>query len=757
MALLGQDTLVTGPLPDGAFLLETFQGREALGKPYRYDLTLLCEDYNLPVGKVLGQSLTVRFKLDSGEFRYFNGIVTSFSKVGSAVRHARYAVVLNPTLSLLDCAHSCRVFNDTTNFDPDPEAKQPAQNAIDIVKTILGDLDVSSLEVIRTDHVYRDRRYCVQYRETDFNFVQRLLEDEGIYYFFLHEDGHHTMVMADHIGAHTKVEGYESILYLPREHKEILEEEHFWSLTVAGSLFPGKFAVLRGYDYTKVRPSGPQVESKKSARPQSGQKSGSNSADGDEPTGLLAAKYEDYDYPGGLSDQPPAEEEAQVRMQTDLVANTLIEVEGNTMGLGVGDLVTLRKAASGKDVNPFWTEADFKQEYLITAATYSISIDQYETGEAAGGDEPFRVKYTLLDTSTQFRPQRSAVKPRIEGPQTAIVVGASGDEIYTDKLARVKVQFDWDREHERDQKSSCWVRVAQVWAGKHWGAIHIPRVGQEVIVEFLDGDPDRPIITGRVYNTDCTPPYTLPDNKTQSGIKSRSSKDGQEQNFNEIRFEDLKGKEELHVQAERNMSTHVKRNQTLYVGGDQSITIHGNQTITVEGSDEKTGKKLPVQSVTKVTGKHTFDASDTIKIQAPTSITLECGGSTIVMEPGKITMTAGDGAKIVLDAEALTEAKGGGKTLHNADVLHQSKLGAQVKLDANVLAKSVPGSSLTLDANAALAATASVSIQGPAGVSVSGGTGSIGVDAAGVAVAGPKVDLSGQTMVNIAGATVKIN
>jgi type VI secretion system secreted protein VgrG len=315
--------------------------------------------------------------------------------------------------------------------------------------------------------------------------------------------------------------------------------------------------------------------------------------------------------------------------------------------------------------------------------------------------------------------------------------------------------------------------VAQVWAGKQWGAIHIPRIGQEVIVEFLDGDPDRPIITGRVYNEDNLPPYELPANMTQSGIKSRSSKGGTASNFNEIRFEDLKGKEELHIQAELDMSTNVKRNQTLYVGGDQSITIHGNQTISVHGTDEKTGKKVPVQSVTNVTGKHTFDASDTIKIQAPTSITLECGGSTIVMEPGKIAITAGDGAQVVLDANALTQASGGGMTKHDANVLHEASGGGKILIDANVKADSAGGSALLLDANvkaesaggskvqldtnAALEGTVNASVSGAVEATLTGATGSVKAGPAGAEVSGPKVDISGQAMTTIAGGMVKIN
>jgi type VI secretion system secreted protein VgrG len=286
--------------------------------------------------------------------------------------------------------------------------------------------------------------------------------------------------------------------------------------------------------------------------------------------------------------------------------------------------------------------------------------------------------------------------------------------------------------------------VAQVWAGKQWGAIHIPRIGQEVIVDFLDGDPDRPIVTGRVYNTDSMPPYALPDNKTQSGIKSRSSKGGTADNFNEIRFEDLKGKEELHIQAELDMSTNVKRNESLSVGGDRSVSVTGNQSVSISGKGSS-----PIHSTTKVTGKYDLDVSDTIHIKAPTSITLECPGSKIEMLPGKITITAGDGAKVVLDANALVQSAAGAKTLHNANVLSQSVPGAKLQLDANVLAQSVPGSTLVLDANA--------TVQGTAQAMMTASGSSVTASPSGVDVSGPTVNVSGSGMVSVTGGVVKVN
>jgi len=709
MPLLGRDTVVTGPVDEGVLLLESFHGKEALGTPYRYDLTLLSQDSEIPVDKVLGQPLTIQIRLPSGD-RFFGGVVTYFAKTGYAMNHTRYAAVVNPKLALFDYASDCRIFFN---------GKAP-----DLAKEVLAKRGFSDVES-PLNGSYRTREYCVQYRETDLNFIQRLLEEEGIYYFFKHDESKQTLVLADSATAHAAAPGYDSILYIPKEHKMAIEEEHFWSLRVAGSLFAGNYKIVRGYDYEQRRALQTQFGVKPSQETQPG------------------ANFEDYDYPGGLSEEADANEEANLRLQADVVANTLIEVEGNTLGVGVGNLVTLRRPlAISEDFNPFWSDGDFEKEYIVTSARYSISINQFESGDVADSDEPFKATYTLLDSQTPFRPRRTATKPRIEGPQTALVVGPDGEEIYTDKsgLGRVMVQFDWDRLGKRNEKSSCWVRVAQVWAGAKWGAMHIPRIGHEVIVEFLDGDPDRPIITGRVYNADNMPPYALPENKTQSGIKSRSSKGGSASNFNEIRFEDLKGKEELHIQAELDMSTNVKRNQTLYVGGDQNVTIHGNQTVSVHGTDEKTGKKLPVQSKTTVTGKHTFDASDTIKIQAPTSITLECGGSTIVMVPGSITLSAGGGAKIVLDANALTQASGGGKTVHDANVLHQSNGGAKILLDANVRAESSGGSALQLDGNALVDGKSTATLQGASSAAISAGGSSVKTSSGGIDLAGSMVN-----------------
>jgi type VI secretion system secreted protein VgrG len=349
------------------------------------------------------------------------------------------------------------------------------------------------------------------------------------------------------------------------------------------------------------------------------------------------------------------------------------------------------------------------------------------------------------------------------------VVGASGDEICTDEFGRVKVQFDWDRNGERDQKAGCWVRVAQVWAGKQWGAMHIPRVGQEVIVEFLDGDPDRPIITGRVYNKDNMPPYELPKNKTQSGIKSRSSKDGTASNFNELRFEDLKGKEELHIQAEKDMSTLVKNNQSTSVGADRSVSVGGNHSVSVNGTQSTTVTKDETQTykanrTMKVTGKNndtvtdthtaTYDNTRTETVKAPDALTVNAGDKTITVH-GKFDNTVDTEFKVTK----------GGTTMTITDDFVMSATG---KMDLHNPGTSVigEGTKLTLNAGAELTLTcgsSSISMKSDGTIEITGKTVKIGnatnnaaFEPAGTTINGVQITSSATGIHQISGALVKV-
>jgi type VI secretion system secreted protein VgrG len=304
---------------------------------------------------------------------------------------------------------------------------------------------------------------------------------------------------------------------------------------------------------------------------------------------------------------------------------------------------------------------------------------------AREGGADYRNEFRCIPLAVPFHPARVSPKPRVRGSQTAVVVGPAGEEIYTDEHSRVKVQFHWDREGKMDENSSCWVRVSQPWAGKAWGAVAIPRIGQEVLVDFLEGDPDRPIITGRVYNAEQIPPYSLPTNKTQTGIKSRSSKEGNSSTFNEIRLEDKKGSEQVTIRAQKDMSTTVLNNESLSVGGDRSISVDKTHTETIKKDTEITVTEGKLE--TKVaTGTVLLQAqSNSVKVEASTQahllghgdvlverdgshrmeitggdLTLICGGSSIEMTDSDITLSS---PQISLEADIKVEIKVGASTV----------------------------------------------------------------------------------------------
>jgi len=703
------------------------QGEEELGQPFKYDVTLLSENSHLALDDLLGETVTVELDLpdstptENDKTRYFHGYVTRLSRQGVHGRDHVYFATIRPWLWLLSRSSNCRIF---------PLKDAADASVAEIIKSVFRAHGMTDFE----DHIKGkyQREFVVQYRETDLNFVSRLMEEYGIYYFFRHEAGKHTLVLTDSSIPHKTVKGYEEVPYYPSSGTHVVLDDHIDDWGAARQIQPGT-VFLKDFDFED--PNGDLLVSRSA------------------PNAHKMAKSERYEYPGGFLNRGVGEELARIRHEELDVRYEQFKASGNARGLTTGCLFRLKGGPVGTE----------DSDYLLTAASFSIEGPDYESGGSAGGD-PYRCSFAAIDSKCPFRTEASTPHPTIAGPQTATVVGDKDQEITTDEYGRVKVKFHWDRrtgnqkepskvdKNKNDPNSSCWVRVAQMWAGAGFGAINIPRVGDEVIVDFLEGDPDRPIITGRVYNKTHMPPYTLEDHKTQTGIKTRSVGEGANaDNFNEIRFEDLKGKEELHIQAERDMSTHVKRNQTTTVDGNQTITVIGNQSITVKGKG-----KSPVHSVSSVTGKHTFDASDTIKIQAPTSITLECGGSTLVMEPGKITITAGGGATIVLDGNALTKASGGGKTLHDANVLHQSNGGAKVLLDANVLAQSNGGSTVVLDGNAAMEGKGTATVKGATEATLTAG-GAVKTTPAGVEATGTKIDVTGSAAVNVTGAMVKIN
>ncbi len=576
---------VSSPLGKDVLLFRAMSASERLSHPFEFDLELLSKNHDIELDDVVGQILTVRLDMPAEDkTRYFNGYVSQFSYEGGLREFSRYRATLRPWLWLLTRKADCRIFQ---------QMKVP-----EIIEKIFQDNGFSDFENALSGE-YRQWDYCVQYRETDFNFVSRLMEQEGIYYYFRHEDGKHTLVLSDSVSAHDPIPGFEEVPYYPPIEGSHRERDHLSAWSVAKQVQTGKYS-LRDFDFEK--PSA-DLETRNN-----------------NPLDHAQKEFEVYDYPGEYVEAGDGETYARIRLEELQSRHERAYGNGNAAGLFAGGLFSL--AGFPRD--------DQNREYLVVSSTVELSSEAYLAG-TGGGETDSQCSIVALDSKTPYRAPRVTPKPMVQGPQTAIVVGPSGEEIYTDKYGRVKVQFHWDRLGEDNENSSCWIRVSYPWAGKNWGAVHIPRIGQEVIVDFLEGDPDRPIITGRVYNAESMVPYELPGNMTQSGIKSRSSKGGAGDNFNEIRFEDKKGEEQVYIHAEKNQdnivendeTTSVGHDRTEDVGNDETISIHGNRTETVDKDETITIHQNRTETVDQdetitihQNRTETVDQNETIKIGA---------------------------------------------------------------------------------------------------------------------------------------------
>ena len=542
--------IVNTSLGGDVLLLRSFSGTEQLGRPFHYELDLLSENDAIDFDHVVGTDIAVGLVLQKGGARYFSGCVSRFVHTGRSGRLAHYHATVVPWLWFLTRTADCRIF--LNEKEPKPAGA--------IVKEVIQEHGFSQLlDSKGLSGTYHKWEYCVQYRETDFNFISRLLENEGIYYYFAHGNGEHKMMLADSMSAHKAFPGYEEIQYRPPD-EAFREKETIYDWRIERELQPGA-CTLNDFDFEKPRT--PLITDSKVKRmhPRFG--------------------HEIYDYPGAYVTEGDGKTYAKVRIEELQSDFEVVSGESNARGIAPGYKFKLIDCPRG----------DQNREYLVTSANYHIESDEYDASGNSGGPT-YTCTFTAVPKDQPFRPARVTPKPMIQGPQTAIVVGKKGEEIWTDKYGRVKLQFHWDRYGKSDENSSCWVRVSQEWAGKNWGSMHVPRIGQEVIVDFLEGDPDRPIITGRVYNAEQMPPYGLPAEMTKSTLKSNSSKGGV--GFNEIRFEDKKDKEQIFIHAERNMDVRVKGSRMESVGGDQHVTVGG----------EKDGKKSGNQHVTVFQDDH---------------------------------------------------------------------------------------------------------------------------------------------------------
>jgi type VI secretion system secreted protein VgrG len=602
---------VKSALPADVLLFSSMNSSEQLGRLPEYRVQLLSTDSDIKIGDVLGTPMCIDLELTGGTTRHFHGIVTRFCSTGWNGEYARYEAIIHPWLWLLKKSSNCRIFQGMT--------------VPDIVKSVCSTYGgLVSLSADGLTAEYPALIYCVQYRETDFDFVCRLLEDAGIYFYFTCTDDSHTMVLADSYNTHEDIDGYDSLKFTNSKKSGGLIEETVSQWVASGEIQSSSYA-MNDYNFEKSQGS-----------TSGGMKSISTIAAAFEQTA-----YEMYDYPGQYVDAAHGDLLAKARLERLHGQCELIDARSDARGLFAGGLFTL--ADHPRD--------DQNRKYLVTGARYQINGGDYTSGGSA--DMNVECRFTAIGHTFPYRPSAVIAKPIVQGPQTAIVVGKAGEEIWTDEHGRIKVQFHWDRLGGDDEQSSCWVRVSQTWAGKGWGAFTLPRIGMEVVVSFLEGDPDRPLVTGCVYNSDAMPPYALPANQTRSTFKTNSSKGGG--GYNELRFEDKKGAEEIYMQAERDFNRVVKNNDTLKVGfevakaGNQTIDIKNNQDTTV-GADQTLTVGHDQTDHIKNDQFETIDNNQTLKVGVDCKRTI--GNDQVVSIGNNDTRTTGNNQVVKIGNDA---------------------------------------------------------------------------------------------------------
>jgi len=701
----GRPMALATPLGTDVLLLERFAGSEGLSRLFRCQLDLLAEvPASVAFDKVLGESVTVTLAMLGGGKRYFNGIVKSFSQ-GPELRGAlgastfrRYRAEVVPKLWLLTRQARSRIFQQIT--------------VPDILKKVLTGLDVTW----QVQGTFKPRDYCVQYRETDFDFASRLMEEEGIYYYFKHADGSHSMVVANTPQSHADVPSPAALIYETVEGGtrpqsrifgwEKTQEVRSTKVTLWDSCFELPGQNLQAMQATLDSVSAGTVKHKL--------KLSANSAS------------EQYDYPGGYAQRfdgvapGGGDRAADVQnIQQDNARTAGIRMQQETMpALVIEGLSTCEQLTAGHKFQ-LQRHFDADGEYVLIAVEHTASLGGVYTFEF-GKEESYENRFRCIPIGLPYRPPQVTPRAGVWGTQTAVVVGPKGEEIFTDKYGRIKVQFPWDRDGQNNADSSCWLRVATPWAGQQWGAIHIPRIGQEVIVAFEEGDPDRPIVVGSVYNAAQMPPYTLPDNRTQSGIKSRSTLKGDATKFNEIRFEDKKDSEQITIHAEKDFVREVENNDSLKVGfdkkdkGDRTITVFNNETETVGGGKDKcadgsqTVEIWNSQTVTVGKGEgQAKDGSQTITIYKDRTATLKTGNETLTVDKGNrtVTISTGNDSLTIKQGDQTIKISQGSSTL---DAMKSITL-------------KVGDNSITIDTSGVTIKGANVSAEAKAQLSLKGG------------------------------------
>jgi type VI secretion system secreted protein VgrG len=739
-------------------LFRSLAGSEQISRLFEFRVKLLSESDSISAKSLLGQDMSIEIDLttekNGGGKRFLSGQIAKFDFDGRDGDFFSYSATLRPWLWLATRRSDFKIFQFKT---------VPV-----IVQEILAPYGFTVINKLTGN--YRSWDYCVQYGETDFNFISRLLEAEGAYFYFEHQQGSHKLVLADGIGSHSPLpNGPTTIPYYPGTRAAHVHDEDFMDGWESNEdIASGHFAA-DDYDFEKPKAL---LDTKQQ-----------------QPAGHSQDSWEIYDWPGGYTQVGDGENYARVRIEQLKAEREAMQGRGNARNLAPGYLFSLSKYPRG----------DQNQQYLIESADYRFDENVHRSdGGSPDSATRYRLNITVVPSKVAYRSQRATPKPHTTGPQTAEVVGPPGEEIYTDKYGRVKVQFHWDRYGKKDENSSCWIRVSSPWAGSNYGAIHLPRIGQEVVVDFLNGDPDYPIITGRVYNADQMPPWELPANKTQSGIKTRSSKDGTPGSgekatpgmTNVIRFEDQAGSEQLWFHAQKDQLTEVENDEDKWVGQDrrkvidrdefntihrdrteivdrnekinvhgwrteevdldETITIHQNRTEVVDLNEDITiheNRKERVDHNEKISigDNRTEDVGKNEKVSIGINQNLKVGsnkqetiGLTSLKNVGIAQMT-NIGATYILNV--------GGMWMSNVGFMHMHNVGSSYKITVGKVYTNEVG-----------AATHKLDSEGNQVLTAAGGAGMINMDKDGViTIKAKKIKIEADEFVDVDGKVIDLN
>lgn len=662
-----------GDYPDEGLFLIGATVEEGLSELGRITVEFVCSNRALNLKDIVGKKMRVLVDPPIGVKRVFPGTCVSAEYLGADSGPGHFCAEIRPWLWFLTRTRENRIFQE--------------KSVPDVIRAILQDYGFSGDIDDQLTGSYATRDYIVQYRETDYDFLCRLMEEEGIYFFFTEKDNREKLVLVDDAGAHTPVAGTVKIPFIALAAKGTRQEPHIFDWTSGERVTSGKVTLM---DYDFERPTADMTSVNAIPKGTHGQKD-----------------REVYDFPGHYRDSALGGNRARVRMEAEAARHRTETGQANITNIAVGRTFTL-------DGHPRKPD---NASHLVTSATHRLVLVGTDlppvradgplhgalTALVDSGD-PYNVAFRCMPATEQFRAPLTTPWPEIAGVHTAVVVGPKGEEIHTDKYGRIKVQFHWDRLGTKDENSSCFVRTMMPWTGKNWGMIAIPRIGQEVVIHFEEGDPDRPIAVGMLYNADNMPPYALPASMTQSGVKTNSSKGGG--GFNELMFEDKKGDELVRFQAERDYEQIVKNNATVTVGqthkdkGDMTLTVHRHLTETIDTGDhtfkialgsQKVDIKKDVtekirtgnvsrtvekgnvteaikmgnaertldmgnETTTLKMGNQTVEAKlGKIEQTAMQSITLTSGGSSIKIDPSGVTIK---GPMIKIEADAMIQMKG---------------------------------------------------------------------------------------------------